>query len=407
MSPEHEIFIIAGELSGDIIGSMLIKQLKKLDPSLQVTGLGGNKMEEAGARILVNLPRDLAIIGFAEVISKFPKIRRVFHDSVQYLRQNRPECIVLIDYPGFNLRIAEQAHKLGIKVIYYVCPQVWAWHKSRISKMRQFIDKALVILPFEEPFYSERNLDAEYVGTPWLDMMVLTMRKEEVFEHFDFDPGKKLIGLLPGSRRREVETMLPVMIEAAEKIHARRPDTQFVIPRATTVKQEIVDHLLTMSKLSIKVVDAYRYNVRNAMDFAIVVSGTATLETGLLGVPMAIIYKVAYLSWLIGKNLVNIPYIGLINIVAGDMVCPELIQDQCTPQNIADRVLKILNDERELEKIKYQLSKVKEKMGGPGASARVANIVLETISQSVVTHDDHGPESPADPDNETSPPRNN
>ena len=229
MPPEREIFIIAGELSGDMIGSMLIKQLRKLDPSLRVSGLGGEKMEEAGADILVNLPRDLAIIGFAEVISKYPKIRRVFKDTVNYLRDHRPECIILIDYPGFNLRIAEQAHQIGIKVIYYVCPQVWAWHKSRIMKMRRFIDKALVILPFEETFYREQNLDAEYVGTPWFDMMVLTMRKEEVFEHFGFNPEKKLIGLLPGSRRREVETMLPIMIEAAEKIHAQRPDTQFVI----------------------------------------------------------------------------------------------------------------------------------------------------------------------------------
>ena len=395
MSQGREIFMIAGELSGDLIGSMLIKRLRKLDPDLRVVGLGGERMAEAGAEIRKNLVRDLAIIGFAEVVTKFPKIRRVFYDTVEYLRERRPDAIVLIDYPGFNLRIAEQAHKLGIKVVYYVCPQVWAWHQSRVHRLRKFVDKALVILPFEEGHLRAGGVDAEFVGTPWLDAMILTMGRDKVFEHFGFDRDKLLIGLLPGSRRREVETLLPIMLEAAEKIHERLPTTQFVIPRAPTVKPEIIDHLLTMTQAPVKVVDAFRYNVRGALDFAVVASGTATLETGLLGTPMVIVYKVAYLSWLIGKRLVKIPYIGLINIVGGDMVVPELLQEQCTPQNIADRALKVLEDPREIERVKYQLSRVKEKMGGPGASLRVAETILRLIqtegsdtNQSVQDH--HG-----------------
>lgn len=376
----REIFIIAGELSGDLIGSMLIKQLHRIDPELKITGLGGERMEQAGATIRTNLVKDLAIIGFAEVVAKYPKIRRVFYDTVDYLRENKPEALVLIDYPGFNLRIAEQAHNMGIKVAYYVCPQVWAWHRSRIHKIRKFVDKALVILPFEESFLREGGVNAQFVGTPWLDNMILTMNREQVVEHFGLDPDKRIIGLLPGSRRREVESLLPVMLEAAEKIQAADPNVQFVIPRATTVKPELVDHLLTMAQAPVKVVDAFRYNVRAAMDLAIVASGTATLETGLLGTPMVIIYKVAYLSWLIGKSLVKIPYIGLINIVAGDMVVPELIQEQCTPQNIADRCLKILGDPREIERVKYQLSKVKEKMGGRGASRRAAEEIMALVN---------------------------
>jgi lipid-A-disaccharide synthase len=278
----REIFIIAGELSGDIIASMLIKQLLRQDPALKITGLGGERMAQAGATVLTNLVRDLAIIGFTEVVTKYPKIRRVFYDTVDYLREHRPEVLVLIDYPGFNLRMAEQAHNLGIKVVYYVCPQIWAWHQSRVHKIRKFVDKALVILPFEETFMRERGVNAKFVGTPWLDMMILTMNREEVFEHFGLDTSKRLIGLLPGSRRREVESLLPVMLEAAEKIQAECPDVQFVIPRATTVKPELVDHLLTMAQVPVKVVDAYRYNVRAAMDLTIVASGTATLETGLV-----------------------------------------------------------------------------------------------------------------------------
>jgi lipid-A-disaccharide synthase len=379
MCPSREVFIVAGEFSGDLIASMLIKRLRKLDPTIKVTGLGGERMVEAGATLLTNIVQDLAIIGFAEVITKFPKIRRVFNRTVAYLRENRPDVVVFIDYPGFNLRMAEQAKRLGLKTVYYVCPQVWAWHRSRVQKIKKFVDKALVILPFEEGFLRGEGVDAQFVGTPWLDMMILTMDRAKVIEHFGLDPKKRIIGLLPGSRKREVETLLPVMLETAEKIQAACPDVQFVIPRAPTVKPEIVEHWLTMAQVQVTVIDAFRYNARAAMDLAIVASGTATLETGLLGTPMVIIYKVAWLSWLIGKNLVKIPYIGLINIVAGDMVVPELIQEQCTPQNIADRCLQILTEPRDRERIVYQLEKVKEKMGGKGASDRVAKIILETM----------------------------
>jgi len=380
MSEPREIFIVAGELSGDIIASMLVKELLKRDPELKLTGLGGERMEQVGVRLLRNLVRDLAIIGFAEIVTKFFKIRRVYNDTVAYLRDHRPDILVLIDYPGLNLNfLAPAAHKLGIKVVYYVCPQIWAWQRSRIVKMRKYVDKALVILPFEESFFREGGVAAQFVGSPWMDMMILTMSREEVIAHFGLDPHKKIIGLLPGSRKREVETLLPVMLEAAEKIQAAMPDVQFVIPRATSVKPELIDHLITMAQVPVKVIDAYRYNMRAAMDLAVVASGTATLETGLLGTPMIIIYKVAYLTWLIGKYLVKIPYIGLINIVAGDMVVPELIQEQCTPQNIADRSLKILGDPREIERVKYQLTKVREKMGGRGASRRAAEVILELL----------------------------
>jgi len=379
MAEGREIFIIAGELSGDLIASMLIRELRRLDPDLGITGLGGERMEAAGATIRTNLVRDLAIIGFAEVVAKYPKIRRIFLDTVEYLREHKPAVLVLVDYPGFNLRIAEQAHAMGIKVFYYVCPQVWAWHKSRIKKIREFVDKAIVILPFEESFLRQGGVDAEFVGTPWLDLMKLTMTREEVMAHFGLDPAKKLIGLLPGSRKGEITKLLPVMLEAAEKIQAVMPEVQFVIPRAPTVKPELFDHLLTMAQIKVTFVDAYRYNVRAALDLAIVASGTATLETGLLGTPMVIIYKVAQLSWLIGKAIVKIPYIGLVNIVAGDMVVPELLQDQCTPQNIADRSLQILRDPRESERVKYQLAKVREKMGEKGTSRRVAQRVLALV----------------------------
>ena len=376
MNDRHEIFIVAGEPSGDMIGSLLVKQLLQQRPNTKITAIGGDELARAGAEVRFNIVRDLAIIGFAEVIAKFPQIRKLFRNTVDYLREHRPEMVVLIDYPGFNLRLAREAHRLGIKIVYYVIPQIWAWHKSRINKIKEYVDQSLVILPFEEKLLQEAGANVRYVGHPLLDIMILTMGRDEVFERFEFDPSKKLIGILPGSRRREVDSLLPIMLEAAEKIQAEDPNVQFVLPLASTVKRERVDGHLASAHVDVKVVNSYRYNVRSVMDMALVASGTATLETGLLQCPMVILYRVAYPTWLMAKMLVKVPYAGLINIVAGDMVVPELIQDMCTAQNAADRCLRILSDPAEVKRIKYQLAGVKEKLGGPGASRRAAESIL-------------------------------
>ena len=202
MPDSREIFIIAGELSGDLIASMLIKRLRKLDPTLKISGLGGQKMADAGAVLLRNIVQDMAIIGFAEVVIKFRKIWRLHKETVAYLAERRPSIVIFIDYPGFNLWVAQDAKRLGLKTVYYVCPQVWAWHRSRVAKIRKYIDKALVILPFEENFLRAEGIDATFVGSPWLDAMILTMDRAGVIQHFGLDPAKKIIGLLPGSRRQ-------------------------------------------------------------------------------------------------------------------------------------------------------------------------------------------------------------
>ena len=214
-----------------------------------------------------------------------------------------------------------------------------------------------------------------------MDVMILTMSKEQVFEKFGFDKNKKLIGLLPGSRKPEVDRLLPVMLEAAGVISKEMNDVQFVIPRSSTISEELIASYLEEAPVPVKVVDQFRYNVRSALDFAIVTSGTATLETALLVCPMAILYKVSFLSWIIGKSFVNIPYIGLANIIAGDMIVPELLQNECTGQNVAERVLAILKNPIELENVKYNLGKVKEKIGGPGASQKAAEEVIKILNK--------------------------
>lgn len=376
-----EIFIVAGEPSGDLIGSLLISRLLKLNPALKITGIGGDQMAAAGATIRTNIVRDLAIIGLTEVITKFPQIRRLFNDTVGYLREHRPDVLVLIDYPGFNLRLAEQAHRLGIKVVYYVIPQVWAWHQSRAHKIRKFVDEALVLFPFEEKFLRKFDAKATYVGHPLMDIMNITMGREEVFERFQLDPAKKLIGLLPGSRSREVDALLPVMLKAAERIQAAMPDVQFALPRASTVSAEEIERHLGGSSVQVKVIDSFRYNVRSAMDFAIVASGTATLETGLLLRPMVIVYKIAPFTAFLARLVLKIPHAGLINIVAEKEVVPELLQGKCTPENVARESLRILNDPAEIERIKSDLRRVKEALAGAGASQRAAECVLEVYEE--------------------------
>ncbi len=374
-----KIFIIAGENSGDLHGSNLVRALLSHSPEAEFYGLGGEQLERAGVKLLCNIVEKLAIVGFVEVVTKYFALKRVLNSTAEFLEKERPDAVILIDYPGFNLRIARIAHELGIKVFYYIAPQVWAWAKGRVKKIAQFVDKVFVVLPFEVSFFEQEGVDVSYVGHPLLDIMNLTMTKDEVFKYFDFDPGKKLIGILPGSRKSEVKRHLDIMVQAADLIYQKRKDIQFVIPRASTIKRTLLEYDLARAEVPIKVVDQYRYNVRSAMDFAIVASGTATLETAFLGCPMVIIYKGSFLSYMIAKSLVNLPYIGLVNIVAGEMLVPELIQNEATAQNISRKVLEMLDDPEMLIAIKHEMKKIKEKMGGPGASDRAAQQMLAIL----------------------------
>lgn len=378
-SEKPRFFIIAGENSGDLHASNLVKELLRLCPQATFYGLGGEQLKQAGVKLLYNIVDSLAIVGFVEVIIKLQKIKKIFSATVKFLQQERPDAIILVDYPDFNLRIARIAKQLGITVFYYISPTVWAWRRGRIKTIAKYVDKIMVILPFEEALYKAAGVDVSYVGHPLLDVMNLTMSKEEVFRHFNLDPNKKLIGLLPGSRKAEIERHLPVMLGGAEIIKQKMPDVQFVIPRASTIKRELIDFYLSSSPLKVTVVDQYRYNVRSAMDFSIVASGTATLETAFLGCPMLIIYKTSFINYLIAKSFINFPYIGLVNIVAGNMLVPELIQYEATAHNIAEKTIQLLNDPETLAIIRYEMRKIKEKMGGPGASRRAANIILDYL----------------------------
>lgn len=375
------LFIIAGEPSGDIHGANMVKALLQKCPEARIVGLGGPNMKAAGVKILSNIVEDLAIIGIAGVIKNFPRIRRLFLRTVNFLATQRPDALILVDYPGFNLRMAAEAKKLGIPVIYYISPQVWAWRRGRIHTIAEVVDKMIVIFPFEEGLFRQAGLDVTYVGHPLLDLLQIDMNKEQVWNHFGLDPGKRLIGLVPGSRKSEIEGMLPVMLGAAERLIQKVPDVQFALPRATTISPEYLDKFISKCDVNVVVADRYRYNLRSTFDFSWVTSGTATLETAMLVSPMIIVYRVNFLTWLIGKRFMTLACIGLPNIIAGDIIVPELLQDEFTAQNLADTTHRFLTHPEELQQMREALQLVKEKLGGPGASALAAEAVLETLDR--------------------------
>lgn len=378
---ELHFFIIAGENSGDIHGSNLLRALRELRPNIKAVGLGGPLLQEAGMKVRTDMVRDLAIIGIVGVLRNFLKIRRVFLDTENYLREQRPDAIILIDYPGFNIRMAERAKRLGIPVIWYISPQIWAWHQERIHTLARVVDLMIVIFPFEVALYRAKNVDVTHVGHPLFDQIVIDQTKEEVFKEFGFDIDRKLITIVPGSRKREVQDFLRIMLQGARRYHEKHPGTQFAVIRASTIDEQLIQNIIDREALGFKVriVDRARYNLRQHADFSWVKSGTSTLEAAILGAPHLIVYKVNFPTWVIAKQLFTISFIGLPNIVAGSMIVPELLQDEFTPLNLAEQTAFFLDNREEYERMLKDLRKVKETLGGPGASKRAARAVLRHV----------------------------
>lgn len=389
---EYHFFFIAGENSGDLHGSNLLRAMQRLHPKVKAVGLGGPKLQEAGMDLRTNMVENLAIIGLAGVFKNFLTIRRIFLDTVEYLKEHRPDAIILIDYAGFNIRMAERAKKLGIPVVWYVSPQIWAWHRERIHTLARVVDLMMVIFPFEENLYKTHNVEVVHVGHPLFDVIKIDQTKEEVYAEFGLDPERPLITLAPGSRKREVQDFMAIMLEGAARYYEKHPETQFALIRANTIWPSQVDAILKKAKPSfdVVVVDRLRYNLRNYADFSWVKSGTSTLEAAILGAPHLIVYKVNFVTWVLAKNLSNISFIGLPNIVAGTMIVPELIQDEFTPMNLAEQTAFFLENPDEYAQMTAELRRVKDALGEPGASEKAARAVFSLFNE-------HFPETqPAD-----------
>lgn len=365
-------YIIAGEASGDLHGSNLIRELRKLDTAANFRCWGGDKMEEAGA-VLVKHYRDLAFMGFAEVLMNIRTIFRNIAFCKEDILQYKPDTLILIDYPGFNLRIAKWAHEQRLKIIYYISPQVWAWKENRVKMMKECIDKMLVILPFEKDYYKNKwNWDVEYVGHPLV----------EVIDHFKKlhpqQPGTvSPIALLPGSRKQEITKKLPVMLEVSRSF----PDQHFVVAKAPGVEDEFYTSLLQPYP-NVSSVIGKTYELLAGAKAALVTSGTATLETALFGVPEVVCYKGSYISYQIGKRLVKVKYISLVNLIMDKPVVKELIQDDMTSPNLVRELNDLLFNQERITQLKKDYAALSRLLGQGGhASATAAISIHNFLSQ--------------------------
>jgi lipid-A-disaccharide synthase len=372
------IMIVAGETSGDLHGSSLVTAMREIDPGLQFRGIGGRRMQDAGVKLMANAA-DMAVVGLTEVIVKLNQIRRVLNLMKADLKASKPDLLILIDYPDFNLMLGKAAKACGVRIFYYISPQVWAWRRGRIKKIRTLVDKMAVILPFEEQLYRDADVDATYVGHPLLDTVKTKYTRQEALQKFGLQEGATTVGLLPGSRDAEIARLLPVMMNAAEILVKKLPRLQFVLPLAETLEQASVENILEQSPVPVRIVQNDTYDAIHLADIVIVASGTATLETALLGKPMVIVYKVSPLSYYIGKKIINVEHIGLANIIAGKTIVPELIQDEANPERIATEVVNILNDKARMQNIRQEMDLIREKLGGLGAADRAARLACDML----------------------------
>ncbi len=378
MADSKNIIIVAGEASGDMHGANLVRELLALDPNIRFFGMGGDMMKDAGVHISYHV-RDMAIMGIFEVISKLPLIKKAMKDMEDLMSIIKPDAIILIDYPGFNLRLAKKAKARGIKVIYYISPQVWAWHKSRVKTIARVVDRMMVVFPFEASIYEKAGVNVDFVGHPLMDVVPHQRDPLEVREGLGFNDSDKVIGLLPGSRKKEVDSLFPEMIQAARLISKKSEGVRFVVPVANTLDISYIKAFTAGSGLDIQVFSGRAYDVMAASDLILIASGTATLEAAIIGTPMIMTYKLASLTYFIGRRLVDLEFGSLPNIIAGKGVIPELVQKNATGERMAEEALNILSDKGRIEDMKEGLRNVRESLGGPGASRRAAEIVYRAV----------------------------
>ncbi|MEA3366465.1 MAG: lipid-A-disaccharide synthase [Candidatus Hydrogenedentes bacterium] len=365
------IFFVAGESSGDIHGANLIRALREMAPDVQCEGLGGTHMAAAGMDLRYDLAEH-AIMGFTEILRSFGMIRRIFRETRARLEASRPDAVVLIDYPGFNLRLAREAHKLEIPIIYYISPQVWAWKRKRVRTIARLVRKMLVILPFEAALYEEAGVDSVYVGHPLLDHIPTVNVNGALRDKF-------VVGLLPGSRRQEIERLLPVMLDVARDIRQRHPEAYFVSPCVDAEREKQIRSVAADFPLHTQV--GKTYEVLDAARFCMVASGTATVETALFGVPFVILYRVTNLTYWIARALVRVHHIGMVNILANKRVVPEFVQHEATRQRIVPVVFDLLEDTPARRQMIEDLAAVRAMLGTRGASQRAAGEILDVLSE--------------------------
>ncbi len=375
------VLIIAGEVSGDLHGASLIRELRKLDGSLKICGIGGDKMKAEGMELIYHIDK-MAFLGFVEVIKHLPFIKKVQRDLIDEVKKRKVKEVVLIDYPGFNLSIAKKLKKLEpkLELIYYITPQVWAWGKGRVNKIKELFNKVLVVFPFEEKFFKSKNVNTEFVGHPLIQEIkgYNFISRNLLNDKFDLDPAKEILLILPGSRKQEVKSIFPEAIKAANKL-SEEFNMQTVVACSSSIDKNVF-YGLTDQK-NFKVIKDHTYDLLKYSKFGIVKSGTSTLEAGLMELPMVIIYKTSLLTYKIGKSLIKIKNIGMANIVLDEQVVPELIQNDANAKNIYDTAKNILSNTESLNQTKNKLKGIKKVLGDKNAPENAARIIYSLLNE--------------------------
>jgi len=379
MSQAH-VMILAGEASGDAHAAEFVDQLKRLQPGIRLSGMGSEAMRRAGVEVFFD-SSIIAVVGLVEVLRHWGDIKQAMAIVKQRLNQTRPDLLVLVDYPEFNLKMARHAHELGIKVLFYISPQVWAWRPKRIHKIGRLIDHMAVIFKFEQSLYEKAGIPVSFVGHPLVDKVKVSEDVATLRSKFGLAAADRVVGLFPGSRHSEISRLLPLMLDSAELIRQRDSNIKFLLPVATTLDREEISRQCASRNLDIDVRQDDIYQVINACDAIVSCSGTVTLEIGLLGVPLCIVYKMSGLSYAIMKRLITIPHIGLVNIVANRPLVREFLQRQANPVAVSAEVFELLENRDYRAQVKTGLESVRENLGAGDGARNMAQLVLRLIEQ--------------------------
>ncbi|MDR1057381.1 MAG: lipid-A-disaccharide synthase [Coxiellaceae bacterium] len=373
------VLISAGELSGDMHASNLVQTVTKISPYIRFYGMGSKLMQKAGVDIIVDSSH-LSIIGGLEIAVKFIKLASAFLTMRNTIHRNKPDLVVLVDYPGFNLLLAKIAKKAGVKVLYYISPKVWAWNQSRIKTIKKYVDMMAVIFPFEVEFYNKYQIPVQFVGNPLLKMVTPNLSQEVAKQLFNISSKYKTVGLFPGSRLNEIKRLLPIMLKAAKILKEQNPNLQFLLSQAPSITNNDLLPYLHASSIKPRIISGQNYDVMQSCDAIIAVSGTVTLEIALMEIPLIIIYTMSWFEYKFAKRLIKIPYIGLCNILANKKIVPELLQYDATPSKIAEAISNILNDENYRKKMILNLQSIKKTLQNK-EQKDISQVIIEILNQ--------------------------
>ncbi|MFZ5452914.1 MAG: lipid-A-disaccharide synthase [Thermodesulfobacteriota bacterium] len=382
MSIANKILIVAGEASGDHHAARLVAAIKEERPAAEFFGVGGEALAAQGVRLLCPAS-ELAVVGLLEVIGRLPAVFKALRDIGRALRTETPQLVILVDFPDFNFWVARLARWHRVPVMYYISPQVWAWRTYRVRTIARLVDRMVVIFPFEAEFYRDRGVPAEYVGHPLVETLPSLPSREALLQNWGLDPRRFTLALLPGSRGSEIERHLPTMLQGAALIKQAIPETQFILPLASTAPGELVSESVAKSgDLGVKIIPGQSYAALAAAHLAVVASGTATVEAALAATPSIIVYRLSPFTFAVGRLLIRVEHVGMANLLATERLFPELLQHLFTPESLAREVLSLVKDQERLEVLHRGLARIKERLGGPGASRRAARVALEIMAGS-------------------------